>query len=247
VGIFRGAQNYIDVTALTRAQDYSFIKRYGIDLPNHPAHLDIGPGMGSHALYSLPHLGGGYTGLEESDFYYNVQRYTYRYLATKSMTYYDPIVEETLGIGMDVISEKLKVAGSKGTVTHMPSWYAADLPSNSQDLITATFMLNEVSPSGISWLLSHANRVLKEGGYFYIRDSERMKPNRHKLNYDNALQELGYTKIQHLDVENRVDMFGVPRIYQKTQSRDVTFDDMFEKYFGHFAMTALLGEYMQNT
>lgn len=61
--------NYIHVTALTRAQDYSFIKRYAAELPAEPAHLDIGPGFGSHAFYSLFHLGGGYTGFEASDFY----------------------------------------------------------------------------------------------------------------------------------------------------------------------------------
>ena len=245
-GLVDDYRNYIDVTALTRAQDYSFIKRYATDLAAHPAHLDIGPGMGSHAIYSLLHLDSGYTGLEASDFYYNVQRHTYRYLATKSVTYYDPIIDETLGVGPDIIDMKLRNAGARGRLTHLPSWYAASLASNSHDLITATFMLNEVSPSGIAWLLSHANRVLKVGGYIYIRDSERLKPNRHKLNYDSVLREMGYVQIQRLDVKNRVDMFGIPRLYQKMESREISFDEMFEKHFGHFAMTALLGEYMQN-
>jgi SAM-dependent methyltransferase len=245
-GLVEEYANYIHVTALTRAQDYSFIKRYAADLAGEPAHLDIGPGFGSHAFYSLFHLGGGYTGVEASDFYYNVQRHTYRYLGAHFTGYHDPVIEDALGASPDAVAANIAKASGTGKVSHVPSWYFGALPDRSRDLITATFMLNEVSPSGIAWLLSHANRVLREGGYFYIRDSHRVKPNRHQLRYDEVLGELGYERVHHLDVQNRVDMFGIPRIYQKTRHDALSFDDMFERYFGHFAMAALLGEYMQN-
>ena len=63
---------------------------------------------------------------------------------------------------------------------------------------------------------------------FCIRDSHRVKPNRHQLRYDEVLAELGYERVAHLDVKNRVDMFGIPRIYQKTKHEALSFDDMFE-------------------
>jgi hypothetical protein len=245
-GLVAEYKNNIDLTALTRAQDYSFIRRYASDLPNSPAHLDLGPGLGTHSLYSLHHMKGGYTGLEASDFFYDVQRFFFRYIASTGVEYYDPIIDETLGKNHADIESQIQKAGSKNTITHLPSWYFESLPDNSQDLVTATFMLNETDPSGISWLLSHANRALKEGGYFYIRDSERLKPNRHQLNYDNVLQEIGFKQVKHLGVTNRVDMFGVPRIYQKINATSLPFEEFFDRFFGRYAITVHTGEYMQN-
>jgi hypothetical protein len=239
-------QNNVNLTALTRAQDYSFIKKYASELPAQPAHLDLGPGLGTHAIYSLSCLKGGYTGLETSDFFYDVQRYLFRYLATNGFQYYDPIIDETLGKSQAQIKNRIQTAGNEGSLTHLPSWYFQDLPDNSQDLVTATFMLNETAPAGISWLLAHSNRSLKKGGYFYIRDSERLKPNRHQLNYDRVLQEIGFEEVKYLKVENRVDMFGVPRIYQKTKAVSLTFEEFFDRFFGRYAITVHSGEYMQN-
>ena len=43
-------------TALMRCQDYAFIKTYAEGLKKGCSHLDIGPGLGAHALYSLKAL-----------------------------------------------------------------------------------------------------------------------------------------------------------------------------------------------
>lgn len=236
----------ITLTARTRAQDYSFIKRYAIDLPVAPAHLDLGPGLGTHALYSIDHLKGGYTGVETSDFFYEIQRNVFRSLASSNIIYYDPIIDETLEVPLTKIDARLASAGQSSTVTHVPCWYFESVPRASQDLVTATFMLNETAPAGISWLLAHSISCLKPGGYFYIRDSRRLKPNRHQLNYDNALQELGFAEVKRLDIRNRVDMFGLPRLYQKLDSLTLTFEEVFERYFGREAVTVHQGEYMQN-
>ena len=48
--------------ALIRAQDYSFIRCHCRGLPEHVHHIDIGPGLGSSALYSLKFLSSTFTG-----------------------------------------------------------------------------------------------------------------------------------------------------------------------------------------
>ena len=112
--------------------------------------------------------------------------------------------------------------------------------------MTATFVLNEVTPAAIVWLLHTSMRTLKLGGHIYIRDSERLKPNRHSLNYEKVLREFGFVQTGRLDVNNRVDMFGIPRIYQKQKNYSLTFEELFDHYFGKYSVTSHGGEFMQN-
>ena len=46
-------KNYIESQAMVRTQDYCFIKKYCADMPHEIQHLDVGPGLGSSAIYSL--------------------------------------------------------------------------------------------------------------------------------------------------------------------------------------------------
>ena len=50
---------------------------------------------------------------------------------------------------------------------------------------------------------------------FYIRDSSKLKPNRHNVNYDKLLISLGFDLVGKLPVKNRVDIHGIPRAYKK--------------------------------
>lgn len=238
-------KNNIECTALTRTQDYCFIRQFCKDLAANPTHLDIGPGLGSHAMYSTFFLKGRYLGLEASKYSYEAQRYFFRHLAALSgNTYCDPISAEKInGYNREVGA---LVNDSRFKITHVPSWYAEDIKSQTVDLVTATWVLNEVSPAGITWLLSHSLRSLKMGGYFYIRDSHKLKPNRHAVNYDELLQKYGCERVKELEVTNRVDMFGIPRAYQKKKEFNLGFEEFFDQLYGRFAITVHQGEYMQN-
>lgn len=235
----------IECTALTRTQDYGAIRTFCTDLVEAPAHLDIGPGLGSHALYSLRHLGGRYLGLEASPHSYSIQRHVFRFLVEGGPGYLDPIVMEELGASdADVAAA---IADTARPITHVPSWLADAVPDDSIDLVTATFVLNEVSPAAIVWLLHHISRTVRVGGYVYLRDSGRRKPNRHDLDYDAMLVELGFEECGRLDVENRVDMFGIPRAYRRRESVATDgFDAFFDRCFGRVASTSHEGGYMQN-
>ncbi len=237
--------NNIKCTAFARTQDFAFIDQFLEDLPSNPVHLDIGPGLGTHAIYSQEFLKSTYIALEANDYMYGVQRLIYRYLSCVDKPYYDVIGAEFLGANENQISDAI-CSRSKYSLIHLPSWHFSLLSEQAVDLVTATFVLNEVTPAGIIWILSNVNRVLKSGGYFYIRDSHKLKPNRHSINYDLILQDLGFTLVEKLNVVNRVDMFGIPRAYQKQKNVMFTFEELFDRYLGRFAITNHGGEYMQN-
>lgn len=238
-------ENNIICTAITRAQDYSFIKTFATELPESVDHLDIGPGLGSHAMYSLGALNSQYMGLEASPHSYSIQRNVFRSIVSEVGAYLDPIECENFGLDYAALEEQINSDNSY-RIKHLPSWHAPMVNRNSIDLVTASFVLNEVSYSGILWLLSHASRLLRKGGYFYIRDSGKLKPGRHSVNYDEVLVALGFAQVGRLEVRNRIDFYGIPRIYQKQTEESSSFDDLVERYLGRFAVVSHGGEYNQN-
>ncbi len=239
-------EKYIESTASVKQQDYSAIKTFCKGLGKGIHHLDIGPGLGANALYS--HLGfdSCYYALEAFPSSYQVQRDFFKYLSTKNPYYLDTIACENFGLTAKEITNELSSTG-KYNYKHVPSWNAELVQARSIDLVTATWVLNEVNPAGICWLLYNATNFLKEGGWFYIRDSHKLKPLRHDLNYDSFLTEkLGFKQVGFLDIQNRIDMHGIPRVYQKISSiPDISFESIYELAFGRFAVTSHSGAYMQ--
>ena len=231
-------QKYFNATSLTRAQDYGFIASFS-DL--HPGinHLDIGPGLGSHAFYSRTVLNSTFYALEAYPQTYDVQQKVFRTMeALNRDTYYDLVEAETFGIETIPMSVAEKL-NNEGGIIHVPSWKFDNIKESSIDLITATWVLNETNFAGNIWLITHCMNKLKLDGQLYIRDSGILKPNRHKVNYDNLLVDLGFELIHRLDVKNRVDFYGVPRMYRKTKDvGKISFDEMVIKLLGHFDTTS---------
>tara|TARA_R110000782_G_scaffold67650_6_gene136630 strand:+ start:5123 stop:6148 length:1026 start_codon:yes stop_codon:yes gene_type:complete len=235
---------YIDSTASVKAQDYGAIRTWAAELPEAPNHLDIGPGLGANALYSLYGLGGRYSALEAHPVSYETQRQFLKAVSGPERLRLDLVDCESLGLSQERMQEEL-AANEKYALRQIPSWQYGLVPSQSLDLVSATWVLNEVTPAGITWLLHHSTRALKVGGYFYIRDSGLRKPLRHQLDYDAALIEMGFTQVARLDIENRIDMHGIPRIFQKNRDQNIRFEDVFERFFGRFAVTSHGGAYNQ--
>jgi hypothetical protein len=226
-------QKYIDAMALTRTQDYAFVRTFSDLKTSGVKHLDIGPGLGSHYFYSRHAFNSLYCGLEAHPESYQVQRNVYRLFSSASTPYYDCVAAEMFGIPDAQIEETINTQAAG--VVHVPSWKAPLIHDNSYDLITATWVLNELTVAGILWLLGHSMRVLRVGGYFYIRDSDKLKPGRHQVSYNDLLVKLGFKEVKKLNVKNRVDMYGVPRMYQKTDKvQALNFEDMTRLVLGHF-------------
>jgi SAM-dependent methyltransferase len=233
---------YFKQIANTRAQDYSFIKTYS-NLKSGINHLDIGPGLGSHATYSIDQFNSTFYALEADPGSYEVQRTFFRNLVNEQISYYDMIAIEDFGISDEQLwntieIKKQKESISKNSVVHVPSWKLDMIPDEHIDLVTATWVFNEVNTAGIIWLLSNCIRTLKKGGMLYIRDSNKLKPGRHKTDYDQLLEEFGFEKVAQLDVVNRKDYYGIPRIYIKKQTPSMNFIILLRKIVGHFDITA---------
>ena len=121
---------------------------------------------------------------------------------------------------------------NKFRIKHIPSWHFDAIDKESIDLVTGTWVLNELTVSGALWIMSHLSSVLRKGGYLYIRDGARIREN--SLNFDDLAQEVGFKEISRLNVRNRIELQGIPRVYQKTDNSVYTFDSLVEKSLGEF-------------
>jgi SAM-dependent methyltransferase len=238
-------QRYVRSTALVKVQDYSAIRTLCPTLPRTPVQVDLGPGLGANALYSIHHLGARYVAVDAHAASYEVQRQFYRAAVAPEPGYLDLVDCETFEMDEAALAAELARA-DRYAIRHVPSWHFGLLAAASADLVSATWVLNEVTPAGITWLLHHAARVLKPGGFFYIRDSGLRKPLRHDLDYDDTLVRLlGFTACPHVAVRNRIDMHGLPRAYRRGDKAAPGFDDLFEQLFGRNSVAAHGGAYMQ--
>ena len=96
-------------------------------------------------------------------------------------------------------------------------------------------------------MLTNSNRVLQKNGYIYIRDSGKLKPGRHLIDYDQVLIEhMGFELIHWLDVQNRVDMYAVPRIYKKVRNVELNFEELFDLLISREATLAHGLKFAQN-
>ena len=92
---------------------------------------------------------------------------------------------------MELAPEKLEneILSNKYAIKQIPSWFFKKIEDTSYNLVTATNVLNELNTSAIIYMLANSNRVLQKNGYVYIRDSGKLKPGRHLIDYDRVLIE----------------------------------------------------------
>lgn len=236
--------------ALARIQDFCMLKKFAPDLLNRSSdskvrHLDFGAGLGGNSTYSLFLLDAIYTAIEAHQWSYDIQRMFFRQLVNQNGTYLDVLAAESMEISHEKIREL--ISSKDFSIKQVPSWYFGDVPSASHDLVTATTVLNELNSAAIVHMLSQSSRVLRVGGYLYIRDSAKLKPGRHNVDYDKVITDhLGFELVHWLDVKNRIDMFAIPRLYRKVKNVEKDFDVLFDLLLGREAITSHGGEYMQN-
>jgi len=167
---------------------------------------------------------------------YGAQRHYFRFLSPKPGAYFDLIEFENFQISLERI--KAALGNNRYMIKHVPSWRFPLLRKDSMDLLTACYVLNELNYAGLLWLLAEGSRVLRRGGYFYIRDSAILKPGMHNVDYDEMLKKMGFVEISRLKLQNRFDFFGLPRIFMKNTEKTHSFDDLVEMCLGRFAAVA---------
>ncbi|MFA5156121.1 MAG: hypothetical protein WC532_01860 [Candidatus Omnitrophota bacterium] len=237
-------KNHIESQALARAQDYCFIKRYCDKLPKRLSHGDIGAGLGTTTLYSLKFLNSTFYALEASPMSYSVQRNYFRFVSPYPGAYLDVVECENFQLTQDAIRKELGKDSYR--LKHVPTWRFGLVPARSLDLLTATFVLNELNYAGILWLLAQASRTLRKNGYFYIRDSFILKAGTHSIDYDKVLLKIGFQRKAQFEIANRHDFFGIPRLYRKISDKAYSFDEMVEMCLGKFASVASGSSYAYN-
>lgn len=229
--------NAIEGMAVFRTQDYCFIKKFAKKLPlEKPRHLDLGPGLGTQAIYSLESFDSVYYSLEAGKETYELQRLFFRFLSSIYGTYLDLVECENFYISDSAVKKELNL-NSDYRIKHVPSWRFKLIDDNTIDLVTAVFVLNDLNEAGLLWLLSNSSRVLKKGGYFYIRDSGKSKPGKNQLKYDEILSRLGFVEVKRLDIKNRDDMHGIPRIFEKQTDTCYSYEELVEEILGHHFIT----------
>jgi len=224
---------YLKSMSHVRTQDYAFLKVF-CPLKEKPNHLDLGPGLGSHALYSLGKLDSIFYAVDASPISIVAQYdFFYAYLLASGL-YLNTIDVENMTGNLSLAKNEINTI-DKYKIKHIPSWHFDLVDNATIDLVSATWMLNEVSYSSILWLLANVSRVLKKDAFFYIRDSAKLKPGCHNLDYDSILQQLDFELIHISEVINLKDYYGIPRLYQKRTNKFFTWKNLVDKFLPQFA------------
>jgi hypothetical protein len=249
-GIFQATdlESFVYGLASARAQDLGILRKFAATLDTSSmAHLDFGPGMGVHAVWNLTFgtgAGSKYTAVEIDEKNYALQRSLFVLLAgRRGVAYFDALAAEEM-ISEGAVKTHLNDAFFR--VCHVPSWSLGLLDDQSQDLVTATTVLNEISHAAIAYFVVNANRLLREGGYLYIRDSGKTKPGRHDIAYEAFLESIGYVRMDTLVVSHRENMHGVPRLWKKVGHRDLSFDSLMPELVGGRAVVSHGGEFVHS-
>lgn len=251
-------ETYLTCHSRSRAIDIRILQLRAPDLNlSRMFHLDFGPGMGGHALWNSifrekdfleKEKRGGkgiYLGAEINDSNYALQRSVLSYLAIRNQSeHVDTLALESMGV---LPLTKASLDLPSGSFAQIPSWHLGLVPQESVDLITATTVLNEISHSGIAYFAEQVLRTLKLGGFLYVKDSAKVKPGRHNIDWEAFLLSVGFIEITNLDgLRHRENIHGIPRLYKKTSSNLVTFDSIMDQFVGNNAMTLHGGSMVQN-
>lgn len=100
---------------------------------------------------------------------------------------------------------------TRGLLYHLPTWRLDALPDGYFDLIVCVQVLQEISQRTLTYLLEQFRRIVKKGGYLYIRDKEFWMPN-HKVRVGRQLLRQGWQLIfRYPGDEGEIE--GVPRLW----------------------------------
>lgn len=108
----------------------------------------------------------------------------------------------------------------KKSIYHIPSWRLDLVEDQSVDLITSVFVLPEINEFALLKFIYDAKKVLRKGGYIYIRDhlyqtGDKTHKGGHKLDTESELKKAGFESIFISEYKDNLEIYGTPRIYQK--------------------------------
>ncbi|HLE57341.1 MAG TPA: class I SAM-dependent methyltransferase, partial [Rhodothermia bacterium] len=202
--VFPDSEVYDRTIGTANAQDFQFPQVYpGPERQRIGSMVDFGAGYGRQAnlwVQRRPDL--TYVSVDGIPLSYCLQHFYYSNLPSELRDY---VVEP------GEFSVRLNDPG----IYHLPTWRLDLLPSNSFDLVTCVQVLPELSRTMLDYALHNFHRVLKPGGALYIRDHDRQWRPGHGRNTNRVLSRLGFELEFHPQVIDRVEIWGVPRVWRK--------------------------------
>lgn len=108
----------------------------------------------------------------------------------------------------------------KNSIYHIPTWKLNLIHNKTIDLITGIFVLPEINEFALMNFIKEAKRILRIGGYIYLRDhlyqtGENNHKGCHKLNTEDELSKAGFQLIYKGEYKDNIEIYGTPRIYRK--------------------------------
>ncbi len=202
-------EKYEDGVARNNAQDYIMANAYPMAGPTHSRKiLDFGAGSGRQAnLWSQQEDEGlVFISVDGIPKPYCLQHF---YYSNIDRPFYDYVVDDS----------NFPLNSQSRGIYHLPTWRFDLIPDNYLDKIIAVQVLPELSDLLMKYICDQFRRILKPSGILYIRDHKDLWKPVHQLDIDRYLSENGFTKEFEGHVEDKVDFFGIPRIYRKTNPR----------------------------
>lgn len=236
-----GFDHSVLCNATCRVQDLSFIADHKNSISG-KIHLDFGAGLGGPSIYSNAILGCRYIAIEAQPYTYSTQKLFLPQvlLHTGSASKYVDLLELETIQSVQVLQDY--IYNPAFSILQLPSWNWSYVKDHSVGLISSSWCLNELNTAAIFWFLANSIRTLEPQGFIYIRDSGKLKPGRHSINYDEFFLSQGFELIKSSSYVNRKEIWGVPRIYQRTSfssfSPEYTFEYLYDQVLGRYAMTS---------
>jgi SAM-dependent methyltransferase len=109
-----------------------------------------------------------------------------------------------------------------GGIYHLPMWKWDLIPDASVDVVTSVFVLPEINEFSLLEFMAQATRTVKKNGYIYLRDhlyhtGDKNHVGAHRFDTEALLEKNGFKKIYQPDYADNVEIYGTPRVYQKTR------------------------------
>lgn len=195
------------------AVDYMFQTMTGAPIENV---LDFGSGIGRQAFpwCSCPDV--SVFSVDAIESLYLLQNRIYGALYPERLVEYFS--------GKDAFLDGL-ARGARGWLWHLPTWQLTALPDRSFDLIICVQVLQELNGKGLWDVLTQFRRVVKKGGFLYIRDKEFWTP-AHSIRVGRELLRDGWELAFRYPGSEGLDIEGIPRLWVYTGADN-------RRYFSH--------------
>jgi SAM-dependent methyltransferase len=186
------------------AQDFYYCTAFGTGIKTI---LDYGAGYGRQAmLFSTTLEGASYIAVDAVEQSYVLQQWVFRALGLDLLDYIDEPA---------ITPERVDAELRNGRqALHLPSWRLDLLPDGSVDLAMFVWSLHEMSEDAARAAVRECGRVIRRGGYLYIRDGA------HEFSFrggaDRFVRAAGFELVAEPHRGFEGEVHGQVRLYRST-------------------------------